>query len=73
MAKWIWGLDPLAASRLGREEGVSPLSVTELACLGIPARKIPRVQAGLARLAGSCRLQRAALLALARQIARQLR
>lgn len=73
MAKWIWGSDPLAASRLGREEGVSPLSVTELACLGIPAHKIPRVQAELARLAGSCRLQRAALLALARQIARQLR
>lgn len=72
MAKWIWGTDPLAASRLGQKEDPCPLSAVELARLGIPARKIPRVQAELARLSASCRLQRSALLDLALEIARQL-
>ena len=72
MAKWIWGLDPLAASRLGRRKAFLPSPSLNWPAWAFGPQD-PRVQAELARLAGSCRLQRAALLALARQIARQLR
>ena len=44
MAKLIWSLDPLAVSRLGRAVKKSPFSKKELARIGIPAHKIPRVQ-----------------------------
>lgn len=72
MAKFVWSINPLAITRLGREAGPCPCTVAELARIGIPARKIPRVQAELTRLAADGRLDRPALLALAREIARQL-
>ena len=48
------------------------VSVGALLALGIPARKVPRVQAELARLSARTPLDPAALPELARQIARQL-
>lgn len=72
MAKFMWSVDPLALNRMRSEEGSSPLTAGELAALGIPARKIPRVQAELARLNAATRLEHTALPELARQIARQL-
>ena len=50
MARLIWSIDPLAVSRLQKSSGKSPLTIKQLAKLGIPARTIPRVQAELARL-----------------------
>lgn len=72
MAKWIWSIDPLAVSRLRKTAGKSPLSRIALARLGIPARKIPRVQAELARLRKGSDFDLATWQALAREIARQL-
>ena len=72
MAKFIWSIDPLAVTRLGQKTGRPPCNAAELARIGIPARKIPRVQAELARLAADDRLDRPALLALAQKIADQL-
>ena len=42
MAKLIWGIDPLAVSRLGRTAKKPPFTKKELARIGIPAHKIPR-------------------------------
>lgn len=50
MAKLIWGIDPLAVSRLGHTAKKPPFTKKELARIGIPAHKIPRVQEELARL-----------------------
>ena len=50
MAKLIWGIDPLAVSRLGRTAKKPPFTKKELARIGIPAHKIPRVQEELERL-----------------------
>ena len=72
MAKWIWSIDPLAVSRLRKPAGKSPLSRIALARLGILARKIPRVQAELARLRKGSDFDLATWQALAREIARQL-
>lgn len=72
MAKFMWSIDPLSLNRMRSEEGSSPLTDAELTALGIPARKIPRVQAELARLNAVTQLDRTALPDLARQIARQL-
>lgn len=72
MAKWIWSTDPLAVSRLGTDPGKSPLTSAALLELGIPARKVARVQAELARLCAKDTLPSTALPDLARQIARQL-
>lgn len=72
MAKFVWSLDPLAISRLGKNSTKSPLSIADLRALGIPARKIPRVQAELARLNTGNVVSTEALPELARQIARQL-
>lgn len=72
MAKFVWSLNPLAVRRLGRSGGKPPLSVAELARLGIPARKIPRVQEELTRLTADGALDPVVLPGLARQIARQL-
>lgn len=72
MSQWIWSHDPLAVSRLGNDPGKSPLDSGALLALGIPARKVPRVQAELARLSARTPLDLAALPELARQIARQL-
>lgn len=71
MTKFVWSIDPLAVSRLRDDSPQSPLSASELACLGIPKRKIPRVEAELARLCAETEVDHAALAALARQIARQ--
>lgn len=72
MAKWMWSTDPLAVFRLGADPGKSPLTSAALLELGIPARKIPRVQAELARLCAKDTIPSAALPDLARQIARHL-
>lgn len=69
MANIVWGVDPLAASKLGRQEEKPPFTQKELARIGIPARKIPRVQQELARLTADKTLTRAELAALAKQIA----
>ena len=42
MAKLIWGIDPLAVSRLGRTAKKAAVHEKELARIGIPAHKIPR-------------------------------
>lgn len=68
MAKLIWSLDPLAVSRLGRAAKKPPFSKKELARIGIPACKIPRVQEELARLAADKTLTREELGGLAEEI-----
>ena len=67
MAKVLWGVDPLAASRLGQKQNEPPFTQKELA--RIPAHKIDRVQAELARLAADKTLTRAELTQLAKKIA----
>ena len=69
MAKVLWGVDPLAASKLGQKQNKPPFTKKELARIGIPARKIDRVQAELARLAADKTLTRAELVQLAEEIA----
>ena len=69
MARLIWGVDPLAVSRLGQTETAPPLTVKQLARIGIPAHKIPRVQAELARLAADKTLTHTDLVMLAEEIA----
>ena len=68
MAKLIWSLAPLAVSRQGRAAKKPPFSKKELARIGIPARKIPRVQEELARLSGDTTLKREELGMLAWEI-----
>ena len=58
MAKLIWGIDPLAVSRMGRTAKKPPFTKKELARIGIPAHKIPRVQEELARLTADKTLTR---------------
>lgn len=72
MARWIWSINPLAISRLQQKAERPPLSKMALTRMGIPARKIPRVQAELARLQGKARFDLATWKALAQEIARQL-
>ena len=69
MAKVLWGVDPLAASPLGQKQNEPPFTQKELARIGIPAHKIDRVQAELARLAADKTLTRAELTQLAKKIA----
>ena len=68
MAKVLWGVDPLAVSRLGSESHKPPFSRQELARIGIPAHKIPRVQEELARLSADKALSREELGQLAWEI-----
>ncbi len=68
MAKVLWGVDPLAASRLGQKQNGRPLPKRSWR-IGIPAHKIDRVQAELARLAADKTLTRAELTQLAKKIA----
>jgi hypothetical protein len=68
MAKLIWGIDPLAVSRLGRTAKKPPFTKKELARIGIPAHKIPRVQEELARLTADKTLTREELGRLAEEI-----
>ena len=72
MARFVWSTNPLAMQRLRSSQAFAPLTAAELARLGIPVRKIPRVRQELARLSATTDLDRALLPALARQIARQL-
>lgn len=69
MAKLLWGIDPLAVTRLGQKSHKPPFTKKELARIGIPARKIPRVQEELARLAADKTLTQAELGQLAVEIA----
>lgn len=69
MAKVLWGVDPLAASRLGQPQKKPPFTKKELARIGIPAHKIERVQAELARLTADKTLTRTELGMLAEEIA----
>ena len=68
MAKLIWGIDPLAVSRQGRTAKKPPFTKKELARIGIPAHKIPRVQEELARLTADKPLTREELGRLAEEI-----
>ena len=68
MEKVIWSIDPLAVSRLGRKKRRPPFTKKELARIGIPAHKIPRVQEELARLTADKTLTRAELGMLADEI-----
>ena len=72
MATVLWGVDPLAASKLGRQPNQPPFTKKELARIGIPARKIDRVQAELARLTADQTLTREELAKLAKEIAKVL-
>lgn len=72
MARFVWSIDPLAVSHLGEGHAQSPLSSSQLLELKIPARKVPRVRAELARLNALQELDPAVLPDLALQIARQL-
>ena len=69
MVKLIWSLAPLPVPRRGREAKKPPFSKKELARIGIPARKISRVQEELARLSGDTTLKREELGMLAWEIA----
>lgn len=71
MRKITFGCNPYALLRQGERRRPAPFTAAELARIGIPARKIPRVQAELARLAPQLP-DRAVLLKLAKQIAKQL-
>lgn len=71
MKKQIYGFDPTALRRLTQEPAEPPFTREELFRLGVPARKIPRVQEELARLAPRIR-NRATLMKLARAIEKQL-
>ena len=68
MAKLIWGIDPLAVSRLGRTAKKPPFTNMELARIGIPEHKIPRLQEELARLTADKILTREELGRLAEEI-----
>ena len=68
MAKVLWGIDPLAVSKLGQESHNPPFTKEQLAQLGIPAHKICRVQDELARLSSDKKLSQAELLDLAQEI-----
>ena len=68
MAKLIWSIDPLAVSRLWHAAKKPPFTKKELARIGIPAHKIPRVREELARLTADKTLTRAELGMLAEEI-----
>lgn len=72
MAKWIWSTDPQAMRRMQRPAGKPPFTRAELARIGIAPHKLARVQEELARLYDDPFLSRAELLALAKEIERQL-
>lgn len=74
MANIVWGIDPLAASRAGKQidPAQCPLSRAALEGIGIPPRKLERVQTELARLAAAGGVADDAWPGLATEIARQL-
>ena len=63
---YIW---QKCCGRLGQKQNEPPFTQKELARIGIPAHKIDRVQAELARLAADKTLTRAELTQLAKKIA----
>ncbi len=71
MKQFAFGFGPKALRRRDGTPGPAPFTAGELARIGIPARKISRVQAELARLAPQLP-NRAVLLKLAKEIAKQL-
>lgn len=71
MKKFICGFGPGALGGRERQARDAPLTALRLARIGIPARKIPRVQAELARLAPQLP-DRSVQLQLAKEIAKQL-
>lgn len=71
MKKFTFGANPYALLTRGRPAQPAPFTAAQLARIGIPARKIPRVQAELARLAPQLP-DRAVQLKLAKEIAKQL-
>ncbi len=77
MAKLIYGFNARALRRAAEpdEHIAAPLSETDLAALGIPAARIPRVREELARLAlqDARLLDRATLEQLAVALSKQLR
>ena len=68
MARIVWSVAPLAVSRLGQAEAAPPLTKKQLARIGIPAHKIPRVQQELARLSADKTLTYRELVMLADEI-----
>lgn len=70
----IYGFDPHAVQKTGPQPPHAPVTVRDLAAIGIPPRKIPRVREELDRLAAADPALRdpALLLKLARRLARRL-
>ena len=66
---FVWGTNPQPFRGKADSSIVLPISVEEMARIGIPARKIPRVQEELARLSGDTTLKREELGMLAWEIA----
>lgn len=71
MKKLVYGFDPHALKTLTEESKTPPMTAASLAAMGIPERKIPRVQQELARLAPQME-DVLAMESLAKQIAKQL-
>lgn len=68
MKKLVYGFDPQALRALGEEPAAPPMTAAALAALGIPERKIPRVQQELARLSADKTLTYRELVMLADEI-----
>lgn len=71
---FVWGTNPQPFRRKADSSIVLPISVEEMARIGIPARKIPRVREELQRLiaADPALRDRKMVLQLARQIAAEI-
>lgn len=70
---FIYGVNPHSILTMGQEKYPSPLSVRQLGKLGIPARKVPRIQEELGRLAQTEGLQdEKVLMQLALRLAEEL-
>ena len=71
---FVWGTTPQPFRSKADSSIVLPISVEEMARIGIPARKIPRVREELQRLiaAGPALRDRKMVLQLARQIAAEI-
>ena len=52
---FVWGTNPQPFRGKADSSIVLPISVEEMARIGIPARKIPRVREELQRLIAACR------------------
>lgn len=72
MEKLIYGIDPHALRQTGEPERPPLLSVSVLKRIGVPPRKVRRVQQELSRLAVGQPWKEPQLVALAKAIAAQL-